>query len=49
MPLFVKIEAGKVDKPIFDQYVPAHKAYVEDLPKDTKPEQAIGQETGGEC
>ncbi|WP_414549713.1 YciI family protein [Anabaena sp. CCY 0017] len=31
MPLFVKIEAGKVDKPIFDQYVPAHKAYVEDL------------------
>ncbi|WP_414545227.1 YciI family protein [Nostoc sp. CCY0012] len=31
MPWFVKIEAGKVDKPIFDQYVPAHKAYVEDL------------------
>ncbi|TVP65699.1 MAG: hypothetical protein EA343_02690 [Nodularia sp. (in: Bacteria)] len=31
MPLFVKIEAGKVDKPTFDQYVPAHKAYVEDL------------------
>ena len=31
MPLFVKIEAGKVEKPIFDQYVPAHKAYVEDL------------------
>ena len=31
MPLFVKIEAGKVDKLIFDQYVPAHKAYVEGL------------------
>lgn len=31
MPLFVKIEAGKVDKSIFDQYVPAHKAYVQDL------------------
>ncbi|BAY13569.1 YciI family protein [Calothrix sp. NIES-2098] len=31
MPWFVKIEAGKVDKPTFDQYVPAHKAYVHDL------------------
>ncbi|OUL25251.1 YciI family protein [Nostoc sp. 106C] len=31
MPWFVKIEAGKVDKPTFDQYVPAHKAYVQDL------------------
>ncbi|MBW4645838.1 MAG: YciI family protein [Goleter apudmare HA4340-LM2] len=31
MPTFVKIEAGRVDKPIFDQYVPAHKAYVQDL------------------
>jgi uncharacterized protein YciI len=31
MPWFVKIEAGKVDKAIFDQYVPAHKAYVQDL------------------
>ncbi|MBD2664663.1 YCII-related protein [Richelia sinica FACHB-800] len=31
MAWFVKIEAGKVDKPIFDQYVPAHKAYVQDL------------------
>ena len=31
MPTFVKIEAGKVDKPTFDQYVPAHKAYVQDL------------------
>lgn len=31
MPWFVKIEAGKVDKTIFDQYVPAHKAYVQQL------------------
>jgi len=31
MPWFVKIEAGIVDKPTFDQYVPAHKAYVRDL------------------
>jgi uncharacterized protein YciI len=31
MAWFVKIEAGKVEKPIFDQYVPAHKAYVQDL------------------
>jgi uncharacterized protein YciI len=31
MPWFVKIEEGIVDKPTFDRYVPAHKAYVEDL------------------
>ncbi len=31
MPWFVKIEQGIVDKPTFDQYVPAHKAYVQDL------------------
>jgi uncharacterized protein YciI len=31
MPTFVKIEEGKVDKAIFDRYVPAHKAYVEEL------------------
>lgn len=31
MPIFVKIEAGLVDKTIFDQYVPAHKAYVQEL------------------
>jgi uncharacterized protein YciI len=31
MPIFVKIEWGKVEKPIFDQYVPAHKAYIQDL------------------
>lgn len=31
MPWFVKIEEGIVDKPTFDYYVPAHKAYVQDL------------------
>ena len=31
MPWFVKIEKGLVDKPLFDQYVPAHKAYVQSL------------------
>lgn len=31
MPWFVKIEEGIVDKPIFDQYVPAHVAFVKDL------------------
>lgn len=31
MPWFVKIEKGIVDKATFDQYVPAHKAYVRDL------------------
>lgn len=31
MPWFVKIEEGIVDKPTFDQYVPAHKAYVQKL------------------
>lgn len=31
MPWFVKIEQGVVDKAIFDQYVPAHKAYVQKL------------------
>ena len=31
MPWFVKIEQGIVDKPTFDQHVPAHKAYVQDL------------------
>ncbi|HEY9749163.1 MAG TPA: YciI family protein [Allocoleopsis sp.] len=31
MPWFVKIEKGLVDKPTFDQYVPAHKAYVRSL------------------
>ena len=31
MPWFVKIETGKVDKATFDKYVPAHKAYVQQL------------------
>lgn len=31
MPWFVKIEEGIVDKPTFDQYVPAHKAFVQTL------------------
>lgn len=31
MAWFVKIESGIVEKAIFDQYVPAHKAYVQDL------------------
>ena len=31
MPWFVKIEEGIVNKATFDQYVPAHKAYVEEL------------------
>ncbi len=31
MPWFVKIEQGIVDKSLFDQYVPAHRAYVRDL------------------
>lgn len=31
MPWFVKIEEGIVDRATFDQYVPAHKAFVKDL------------------
>lgn len=31
MPWFVKIEKGIVEKPLFDQHVPAHVAYVRDL------------------
>jgi hypothetical protein len=31
MPWFVKIETGIVPKPEFDRYVPAHKAYIQDL------------------
>ncbi|NES96247.1 MAG: hypothetical protein F6K32_13630 [Desertifilum sp. SIO1I2] len=31
MPWFAKIEEGIVDKATFDRYVPAHKAYVQDL------------------
>ncbi|MFB2895275.1 YciI family protein [Aerosakkonemataceae cyanobacterium BLCC-F50] len=31
MPWFVKIEEGIVDQLTFDQYIPAHKAFVRDL------------------
>lgn len=31
MPWFVKIERGIVNKSTFDQYVPAHRAYVQTL------------------
>ena len=31
MAWFVKIEAGKVDKTMFDQHVDAHKDFVRDL------------------
>ncbi|HBL15134.1 MAG TPA: hypothetical protein DD379_27830 [Cyanobacteria bacterium UBA11162] len=31
MPWFVKIEEGIVNKATFDTYIPAHKAYVQDL------------------
>ncbi len=31
MPWFVKIEEGIVDKPTFDQYIPAHKQFVQGL------------------
>lgn len=31
MPWFVKIEKGIVNKTVFDQHVPAHKAYVQKL------------------
>lgn len=31
MPWFAKIEFGIIEKTTFDQYVPDHKAYVQDL------------------
>ena len=31
MPWFVKIERGIVDKARFDQFIPAHKVYVQSL------------------
>lgn len=34
MPWYVKIERGIVDKASFDQYVPAHKHYVQQLIAD---------------
>ncbi|BAY32077.1 YCII-like protein [Tolypothrix tenuis PCC 7101] len=48
MPTFVKIEEGTVDKPTFDQYVPAHKAYVQDLiAKGHKAKTGYWAELGG--
>ncbi|MDZ7960596.1 MAG: YciI family protein [Aulosira sp. DedQUE10] len=48
MPTFVKIEEGKVDKSIFDQYVPAHKAYIQDLiAKGHKAKTGYWAELGG--
>lgn len=48
MPWFVKIEAGLVDKPIFDQYVPAHTAYVKELiEKGHKAKTGYWAEKGG--
>ncbi|MBR8837944.1 MAG: hypothetical protein DSM106950_29065 [Stigonema ocellatum SAG 48.90 = DSM 106950] len=48
MPWFVKIEEGTVDQPTFDQYVPDHKAYVQDLiAKGHKAKTGYWAERGG--
>jgi uncharacterized protein YciI len=48
MPWFVKIERGIVDKPSFDQHVPAHKSYVEELiAKGHKAKTGYWAERGG--
>lgn len=48
MPWFVKIEKGIVDKKTFDQYVPAHKAFVHDLiAKGHHAKTGYWQELGG--
>ncbi|HIK29121.1 MAG: YciI family protein [Oscillatoriaceae bacterium SKW80] len=48
MPWFVKIEAGIVDKPTFDKYVPAHKEYVRELiAKGYKARSGYWAERGG--
>ncbi|WP_353930257.1 YciI family protein [Okeanomitos corallinicola TIOX110] len=48
MPWFVKIETGMVDKRIFDQYVPAHTAYVKELiDKGHKAKTGYWAEKGG--
>ncbi len=48
MPWFVKIEEGTVDKPTFDRYVPAHKAYIKDLiAKGHKAKTGYWQRRGG--
>ncbi|MDM9382896.1 YciI family protein [Chlorogloeopsis sp. ULAP01] len=48
MPTFVKIEEGKVDKSIFDQYIAAHKAYIKELiAKGHKAKSGYWSELGG--
>jgi uncharacterized protein YciI len=48
MPIFVKIEEGKVDKLTFDQYIPAHKAYVQELiTRGHKPRSGYWAKKGG--
>jgi len=48
MPTFVKIEKGIVNKTIFDQYVVAHKNYVQQLIKaGRKAKTGYWQERGG--
>ncbi|MBR8830634.1 MAG: hypothetical protein N5P05_000865 [Chroococcopsis gigantea SAG 12.99] len=48
MPWFVKIEKGIVEKPQFDQYVSAHKAYVKELiEKGHKAKSGYWGERGG--
>jgi uncharacterized protein YciI len=48
MPIFVKIEEGKVDQPTFDQYVPAHKTYVQELiARGHKPRSGYWAKKGG--
>ena len=48
MPWFVKIEEGTVDKPTFDQYVSAHKAYVHELiAKGHKAKTGYWEQRGG--
>ncbi|MFQ4142980.1 YciI family protein [Chlorogloeopsis sp. ULAP02] len=48
MPTFVKIEEGKVDKLIFDKYVAAHRAYIQELTaKGHKAKSGYWSEFGG--
>lgn len=48
MATFVKIERGIVDKAIFDQYVAAHKSYVQQLIREGhKAKTGYWQERGG--
>jgi len=50
MPWFVKLEKGIVDKASFDQFVPAHKAYVKELiAKGHQAKTGYWAERGGAC